>query len=373
MQIKINTKDFANALNIGGSMAGRAKGFPILDYAEVKINGDNSCTILSYDGEIAIFKKAKIEYSGEAQPFCVNPKDLINILKNIKDEYSYLNIENGNCEVNHNNGKISIPYLGIEDFPVIERESDSVSIHVESSELYDEITNTTPFIVDDTLRPALSGINFAVKGESLQLSATDSHVLYCNNIHVTNPNNEEVEAIVSIRAIRGILGVINRTEKTKISFGQNNICFISDGAMLLCRRIVGKFPNVQSVIPTSNKVILELSREEFTCAINRAILASNNATQCLKFTIGDNALTVSSEDTADNKRCEEKCVCNISSADGNEVEKFTFAVKGTNLLTCIGAIDNDNIMLLLKDNRSAILLKDSNNENKSVLTMPLAV
>lgn len=83
MQIEINRKEFISALNVGGSMAGRVKTIPILEDVKITIKG-TSAVISSFDNETAITKRTYIVSSTEDAMFCINPRNLVNILKTIK-------------------------------------------------------------------------------------------------------------------------------------------------------------------------------------------------------------------------------------------------------------------------------------------------
>ena len=372
MQIKINTKDFTTALNIGGAMAGKNRTLPILDCAKITIGKNSSCTIVSYDGEVAMYKKCQIEQCEESGSFCVNPRELTNILKTIRENTIDLKIEENNCIVLYGSGQISIPIQPSEDFPNIERDADSVSVNVKSEILYNELKDALPFVGTDNIRPVLCGIHLSVNGQQMSISATDTHYLYNNTIDTGNNIEGTSEAIIPNKSISNILNIINKSEVVKLTFGENNVCFIVEGAMLMSRKVIGKFPNVQSVIP-SNNICVEINKEEFKSALERAILVSNSKTQCLKFTTSNDNLIISSEDIDFNKKCEEKCACTIFTKDGSEYEDFTFAVKGENMVICINSVKNENVILELNGAKKAILVYDKDMPSKSVITMPLAI
>ena len=86
MQIEVNRKEFISALNVGGSMAGRVKTIPILEDVKITIKG-TSAVISSFDNETAITKKDLYrEFYRKMRCSASTPRNLVNILKTIKDE-----------------------------------------------------------------------------------------------------------------------------------------------------------------------------------------------------------------------------------------------------------------------------------------------
>ena len=116
MQIEVNRKDFISALNVGGSMAGRVKTIPILEDVKITIKG-TSAVISSFDNETAITKRTCIVSSTEDAMFCINPRNLVNILKTIKDENVSLYVVENVCTIVHSKGEATLPVEPAIDFP----------------------------------------------------------------------------------------------------------------------------------------------------------------------------------------------------------------------------------------------------------------
>ena len=132
MKITINRKSFIDALSIGGSMSGKAKTLPILDMAKITIK-DKKAIISSFDGEVAITLRSEIVDSDRDMAFCINTKDLLSILKSLKDEVLELDITNNVCVVLHSKGKMEVLVSDSEDFPTPSKDEKNVGITIDRS------------------------------------------------------------------------------------------------------------------------------------------------------------------------------------------------------------------------------------------------
>ena len=82
----VNRQGFIDTLKYGGSLAGKSKTMPMLDYARIIIKNDGSYSISSSDSEVGIIKNSVLKYAEGDCSFCVQPKELADILSTIKDE-----------------------------------------------------------------------------------------------------------------------------------------------------------------------------------------------------------------------------------------------------------------------------------------------
>ena len=104
MEISFNRKSFITAFGIGSMMAGKSKLAPVLNNAKIVVK-QKECVVSSYDGETAIRKRFAIIHSDGDGKFCVNPKDLINILRSIKDDTLTLELSESRLLIKHQKKK----------------------------------------------------------------------------------------------------------------------------------------------------------------------------------------------------------------------------------------------------------------------------
>jgi len=132
--------------------------------------------------------------------------------------------------------------------------------------------------------------------------------------------------------------------------------------------IDGKFPNYEAVIPSDNKNIMIVSREEFTDAIRRVSLLSAERSRGVKFNIEKDQLRLFSS-SPEIGEAKDKVEIDY---DGEQIE---VGFNSQYLLDFLSIIKSDKVRFELKDENSAVLIKPENNEEieyKYVL-MPMKI
>lgn len=359
-EIKLNRKDFIEALRIGGSMSGKSKAIAILEYAKIAIKG-NVVKITSTDTECCIAHKMFLNSVVEEEcTFVVSPKDLSNALKSLKGDDVVMWINDSYLELKHAKGTMAIPTMPANEFPLPTLESECTIVEFESERLFKLLNRGKDFMSADKLHPIICGVYLFVNNECYGVASTDTHKLYTESVPMVN--DKEVSAIVPAKAIPVLLDVINGTDKVSISFGSRSIVVKSDRSMVSVTLPTGRFPNVNAVIPKESIIECEIDKEELLDAINRTMLFAN-ATGLLKMTISGMLLAIDSEDFDTQKRSYEECVCSA-----NVPDKFMIGVNGAKLRTVLSACDSDKVTLRMNAENKPILIKE---DSKTLLLMPM--
>lgn len=359
-EIKLNRKDFIEALRIGGSMSGKSKAIAILEYAKIAIKG-NVVKITSTDTECCIAHKMFLNSVVEEEcTFVVSPKDLSNALKSLKGDDVVVWINDSYLELKHAKGTMAIPTMPANEFPLPTLESECTIVEFESERLFKLLNRGKDFMSADELHPIMCGVYLFVNNECYGVASTDTHKLYTESVPMVN--DKEVSAIVPAKAIPVLLDVINGTDKVSISFGSRSIVVKSDRSMVSVTLPTGRFPNVNAVIPKESIIECEIDKEELLDAINRTMLFAN-ATGLLKMTISGMLLAIDSEDFDTQKRSYEECVCSA-----NVPDKFMIGVNGAKLKTVLSACDSDKVTLRMNAENKPILIKE---DSKTLLLMPM--
>lgn len=360
MKVTINRKSFIDALGIGGSMSGKAKTLPILDMAKVTIK-DKKAIISSFDGEVAITLRSDIVDSEGDMVFCINTKDLLSILKSLKDEVLELDIANNVCVVLHSKGKMEVLVSDSEDFPTPNKDSESVGVSIESGVLASWVKKSKNFIEQSDIRPIMGGMYLYYGGNEVGCAATNAHKLYWDYKGVECGVEGTYDAVLTSKAMDALLGMLSGSDSVTIVFSDNNIAFKTSNAMLMCRKIEGKFPAFRTIIPNGGNISVEVDMEDLRDAINRAVLMSG-MTHLLKITFSGFNMHIESCDFDFGKKSNEDVVCNVS---GGEI---TLGVNGEFLLNCLNALEGNKVVMTMQDSARPIVFRE---ENTTVLQMPM--
>ena len=368
MQIEVNRKEFISALNVGGSMAGKTKTIPALDYAKITVKG-TSMVISSFDTEVAVTKRFSIAESSENAVFCVNPKDLNNVLKSIKDENVVIKLESDTLVVSHAKGKVSLPVIDANDFPAPSKDDNATKVSMSSEMLFAWFKEGKNFVSNDEIRPIMNGVYLYVCGHEIGVASSDAHRLFHDCEGYLGGDDVNVNASITSNAIDSIMSVINGTSETDVFFGEKNTVFKTDDAMVTCRKIEGRFPDFKRIIREESPIMVRVDKAEILDSVSRVCLVADSTQRLVKIFIkGDGKIVVTGCDLGFNKSGEETVVCEIASG-----EDLTIGVKGMSFHQCLGSIESDYVNIGFEDAKKSIVMTCDNNPRRRVVLMPVMI
>lgn len=370
MKLTINNKGFASALSIGGAMAGRDKSMPILDCVKIEV-ADGNAVITSFDKECAIAKKTSIVSVDAQGEFCINPKDLGRVLKTIYDEEVTLNVNDTTCEIIHSRGSVSLPVLPAKDFPEPVRDDDAKTFKVSAGKFFNVLKNAMTYVSNDEIRPVLTGVYIEISDSGLVVSASDSRKLYFDRFGISEAVGDVTADILPNKAIPAALNAMKGEESINISFGEKNIVIRASDAQITCRKIVGKYPNVRSIIPADNAIRVNVDKASLKAAAERAMLATDATNKVLKLSVSAlNEMGVQSEDLGFGKKCTETIQCEDVSGIAGE---FVIGVRGDLLLDGINSVESEFVVLEFSSPKKAFIVLDGEYPAKKIVLMPVAI
>ena len=368
MQIEVNRKEFISALNVGGSMAGRVKTIPILEDVKITVKG-TSAVISSFDNETAITKRTYIVSSTEDAMFCINPRNLVNILKTIKDENVSLYVVENVCTVVHSKGEATLPVEPAIDFPSPAKEKDAQVVNLPCENLFEWFKRAKVFVASGDkaeFRPTLGGIYFYVENGEVGVASSDSFKFFHDRMMVDELNDVTVDALITPRSIDAILEVVNGNETVEVSFGKKSIVFKVADAMVMSRLIEGAYPKFKVVFDRPYPIEVKIGREEFAESVSRATLSANMASMLLKLTIEPSGkIVIDSEDLFAQRKTHEEVACEV---EGGSLE---IGFKGSSLTDCLNTMDGETLIVSFNDYKSPAMFKESDGSAKAAVCLPM--
>ena len=139
-----------------------------------------------------------------------------------------------------------------------------------------------------------------------------------------------------------------------------------DIGVLISKVIDGRFPDYNKVIPKNNDKILEIKLNEFKNSIERVTSVSLDRKEGLKMHISKEAvqLSVNSPNSGEGK---ENIKAKFNSND------LSISFNSRYLIDIISQIENELIVINLKDPGSPVLIKDFSDKNSFHVVMPMKI
>lgn len=364
MFLRVQKKEFLNALSVGGSVAGQSKVMPILDCVKVVVDGGIMC-ISSYDMETMVSTTMNVESVGGATgSFCAPIKDILSSVKSVGDEAFDIVLDNNMLRIVHSKGQIEFPCHSAEDFPAPVSNHPDSAVIVKSSVLFDIIGSARSFVANDPVRLVMCGVNIKLMSGMVEFAATDGRALFVDKVKCEY-DGAECSAIIPVRAINSIMGVINGTDEATIMIGSDNVTIKSENGSVKTRCIEGRFPNYNAVIPQNCPNTAEVDKNELVSSIKRVMVSSNASTKAVSFHFEGVSIAMKSEDFDLCKKANDVCLCSYAG------EPVTIGLSSQMLLESMSAVRSQNVLIRLTDGTRPMLIGDAENKNRIILVMPI--
>ena len=225
-------------------------------------------------------------------------------------------------------------------------------------------------ISNDATRHYLNGIylhKIKLENKSFLCGvSTDSHRLSSSSLEF-DPNTHIESVILPKKAIFQLISLLEQSNNPiKISNTKSKIKFEMDTGVLISKVIDGRFPDYNKVIPKDNEKILEIKLNEFKNSIERVTTVSSDRKEGLKMSISKNSvqLSVNSPNSGEGV---ENINAKFNSSDLN------ISFNSRYLIDIASHIENELIIINLKDPGSPVLIRDFSDKNSFHVVMPMKI
>jgi DNA polymerase-3 subunit beta len=265
--------------------------------------------------------------------------------------------------------------MNVDEYPALKELEDKNGLDVEAAVLIDMVNETSYSVSKDETRPALMGILWEVRTDSLTLVATDAHRLARSGRPMEWDVPGDREMIVDTAGLRHLPRIVSGLSDDEsasgnitIFMGENQLSFRAGPTVLHARLLEGPFPDYNAVIPQDNDKFVTLDKADFSQTIRRVSITADRITSQIKLGIENGRMELSARGTEGSQSEDEIPV----SYDGEALEiGFNFVY----LQDILKNIKSNSIMLSLKDSQSAALIKplteDGDETGVLCLLMPL--
>jgi len=265
--------------------------------------------------------------------------------------------------------------MNVDEYPALKELEDKNGLDVEAAVLIDMVNETAYSVSKDETRPALMGILWEVRPDSLTLVATDAHRLARSGRPMEWDVPGDREMIVDTAGLRHLPRIVSGLSDDEsasgnitIFMGENQLSFRAGPTVLHARLLEGPFPDYNAVIPQDNDKFITLDKADFSQTIRRVSITADRITSQIKLGIEKGRMELSARGTEGSQSEDEIPV----SYDGEALEiGFNFVY----LQDILKNIKSNSIMLSLKDSQSAALIKPLTEDGEETgvlcLLMPL--
>ena len=142
-------------------------------------------------------------------------------------------------------------------------------------------------------------------------------------------------------------------------FDSNMVEFRFGNGIMICRLIVGKFPDYRRVIPQNNSNILKIDRLQLLNAVRRVSVCANRASNHIKFELRPGQLEITAQDLGFALAAYEKIGCEYNG------DELSIGFKSPHILDMLGNMESATVVMKFADARRAALIVPSEEEDES--------
>jgi len=370
MKFNVSSSKLFSQLQAVSRVINSKNALPILDDVLFELVG-NELKLTASDGETTVRTAIEVEGAEGGGKVASAAKLLLETLREFSEQPLAFTIDENNFAVNmvSQNGTYSFVGVNGNEYPEMPQdEVDAQVLTLPATTLQSAIEKTIFCTADDPLRPVMNGIYFDILEDNLTLVATDAHrlVRYSN----TSVKPGIVSNFILPKKPAALLKNLLAKEEAevKVTFGQKNARFEFDKTIVLCRRIEGRFPNYNAVIPQSNQNVVTVDRQTMVNACKRVAVFANNGTAQLRLALSENQIKISAQDIDFSTSAEEMIQCDYQGT------AMAIGFKAPFLIDLLSTVGTTDVQLKLADPaRAGLILPvgEESEEDVLMLLMPM--
>ena len=371
MEFSIDRNTFLKSLGHTIGIIEKKTTLPILSNILIEAK-DSKIKITATDLDIIYYEKILPKEVKKEGSTTTSASVLYDILRKLKpDDNVELNLQNNSrLKLVSGNSKFNLLCLSSDNFPLSEEDINQEKFEVSPQKLLKLLNKTKISISNDETRHYLNGIYLhktKLENKSFLCGvSTDSHRLSSSSLEI-DPNTHIESIILPKKTIFQLISLLEQSNKpVKISNNKSKIKFEMDIGVLTSKVIDGRFPDYNKVVPKDNDKILEIKLNEFRNSVERVTTVSSDRKEALKMSISKDSVQLS--------------VNNPNSGEGVENINAKFNSSDLNisfnsryLMDITSHIENELIVINLKDPGSPVLIRDFSDKNSFHVVMPMKI
>ena len=340
---------------------------PILMNYLIEADEENNKILFTVtDLEITVVSEfdAKVMESGKIAVLAKNLNDIINSLPN---SIIHFYREEEKVHINCEHSNFFLFCADVNQFPIIPDKDLKNSLEFEANLFKKMIANTHFAVSSDVNKRIYTGIKWDITPEEQSMLAADGKRIAEFRINKNYDVEKKIERIVPIKGLNFLIKAINKdSDILHAKIEENRIMFHYQNYTVFSHIIEGNYPDYSEVIPSDNKNILVVNKEQLIDSIKRITFLD---TIKVRIDINDKEIKLNAKNREEGEAHE-----TISDFEYNGSPlKITFNYKYLNVM--LQSLETENAKFKIGNDKEAAVLIFNNEEKEKYwarfLLMPL--
>jgi len=370
MKLTIKQKTLMEHLNYVIRGISNKNLIPILNCIKFELTNEG-LYLLSTDNELAIksFIPASeidnIDIQGE---LLISGRYIYDIVRKLTNEV--INIEeiiDSQVLITTESSSFKLNCNNVSEFPDIDLDFTDSPILIDEKVFKTTINQTIFATSTQESRPILTGINFKINENIMEVTATDSYRLSKKRITLDNSIQDNVDIIIPSRNLSEIIRLINEEEdKMELHIFANKVIFKIKNLIVMTRLINGNYPDTNKLIPESFELKVKVNMDNFFNAIDRASLLTNSEEKNTIKLETKNDMMIISSNIPEIGNVEEKI-----KIEKNVESDIKISFSSKYMMDAIKTFDSEEIELSFNGEIKPIIINYVDNDDLTQLILPI--
>ena len=356
MKFEIQQEDLQKALDVIANVVPAKTTLPILTCVLMEVSeGRLKLTATNLDISITT-STDKIEIKDEGK-VAIPATKFVPFVRSLRSGKVSIVQTGEQIRLDSGKAKLTENTMNVEEYPALKEFEEKNGLDMEASLLIDMVNETSYSVSRDETRPALMGILWEIRTDSLTLVATDAHRLarsYRPMQWEVPGDKDMIVDTAGLRQLPRIIGAFKDDEDSSgnvtMYMGENQLCFRVGPTVLYTRLLEGPFPDYNAVIPKDNDKDLTIDKADFAQAIRRVSITADRITSQIRLGVENGRMELTARGTEGSNSEDEIAVA----YEGDAMEiGFNYGY----LQDILKNIKAETVILSLRDSQNAALIK----------------
>ncbi len=352
MKLTVGSQKLVKELNLASGVLDRKMTIPMHGNVLLHAHGD-SLTLTATNLELAFRATCQANVDQEGR-MAIPMRRLLDYVRLLDGADMAISSVSGDAiQITCGRAKTRLPGMDATSFPELSPVPEPVA-RFGADPLLAAIKRTIISVAEEQSHYTLGAALMVVRRGSIGLVSTDGHrlSLYFEQQQSTDAN-QDVQSLIGRKAMAELMKVLDQADEAdddsaSVSFSvdENNMFFQSGARLFVCRKLTGKFPDYNRVLPKDLDIALELDAGKLGKVLRRVSQFSDERSKTVKFELKDGKLEIAA------------AVADFGSSEESILVEYEGAPVGVGfnaqyILDFLAVCGSDSIVVRLKDPRRA--------------------
>ncbi|MBI2500199.1 MAG: DNA polymerase III subunit beta [Deltaproteobacteria bacterium] len=371
MEIKIEKEKLLNLLRWTQGIVEKRSPMVILSNLLLEAQ-DKNLRVTATDLEVVVTTEGEIDSKGSGR-WVVSARHFFEIVREAPTtEIKLVSSQGKGLEIRSGKAHFKVVGMNPDEFPQIPPPTSKGEVKIDPDDLKDMIENTFYSVSTDETRYTLNalyftGINGTDGKNLLRLVATDGHRLSYSEKEVDKKWKLEKGILLPRKGVQELKKLLSEGEgDVFVTSDEKIISFRRGGVSLSIRLTEGEYPQYEQVIPKETDKVISVERDPFAGSLRRASILTAHEGRGVRLEISSGILEVSSAH-ADLGEAKEELAIDYRGP------KFDVAFNPKYLLDILSVLQDEKVVLELKDDVSPCVIRSEFDRGFLALVMPMRI